>query len=362
MNPNDNQNQPIPVNNQQQDGVNSIAPKDEIPMSIEKVETPAEETTPNVPDTQIITPISTEVNNTQQPVTSIFNQETNPSEIKKDNSQLFNYQTNAINPNANVNINDFRIDETVKNTPISEVSNLESTTLNSPEKNNIENTQKGEEVVVNFNQAPSSNIEIKPEPTVSSSDTIAPATPATSSNNTILIAILGIVIAIGLVAGAYFVFFRKPTSTQNNYVAGDYKTEKIVVSNNTEEKVLTIDEYKATIKSYIDRYNNNIRNSKVKLATPNLSVDDRLKVFIDYSSEILDIYTEIQNLRVPETFKEPHDKLTYSLYAVNILFDTLVIDYKNKTLTPDSEKQILESITKAEDVAAKAFNEIANSQ
>ena len=358
MNPNDNQNQTIPVNNQPQDGVNSIAPKDEIPMSIEKVEAPIEVETP--------TPISTltpaEVPTTQ-PVTSIFNQETNPVELKKDNNQLFNYQTNAINPNATVNINDFRIDESVNNTPISEVSNLESTTLNIPEKNTTENTQKEEEIV-NFNEAPLTNIEIKQESVTPQVDatTSNPSSPSTSTNNTVLIAILGVIIALGLVAGAYFVFFRKGTSTQNNYVAGDYKTEKILVTNKTEEKVLTIDEYKATIKSYIDRYNNNIRNSKVKLATPNLSVEDRLKVFIDYSSEILDIYTEIQNLRVPETFKDSHDKLTLSLYAVNTLFDTLVIDYKNKTLTPATEKQILESITKAEDVAAKAFNEIANSQ
>lgn len=358
MNPTDNQNQTLPINNTPQDGVNSIASKEEIPMSIEKVETTPEVETAAITET---TPVVTELNPATQPVTSIFNQETIPSEIKNEevsSTPLYNFQTNAINPNANVNINDFRIDESPKMPSISETSNLESTTII---PNTEQVSEQKTETVLSQNPEVVLESPITPANTEQTSQVTENIKPVTSSNTT-MIAVLGVIIALGLVAGAYFVFFRKTQPTDSNYVAGDYKTEKILVSSKTEEKALTVDEYKATIKSYIERYNNNLRNSKVKLATPNLTVEQKLQVFVDYSSEILDIYTEIQNLRVPETFKESHDKLTLSLYAVNTLFDTLVIDYKNKTLTTENEKQILESIVKAEDVAAKAFNEIANSQ
>ncbi len=369
MNPNDNQNQTIPVDNTPQDGVNSIASKEEIPLSIEKVE---EEEKPDLPiaETQPVTSIFSQNLNVKPSQTEIG--ETKPDENKvegvsiaeptkidssQDTKDLYNFQTNAINTNANVNINDFMINEE-KNTSLPEISNLESTSVSS-ETSSISNNAPLGLPTAETTSSTGPVIESTTEPT----PTQIPTPNQPGSNSTIIIAVLGVVIAIGLVAGAYFVFIRKPSEgSQNNYVAENFKTEKIVVSQKTEIKTLTIDEYKTTVKSYIERYNNNVRNSKVKLATQNLTENQKLEVYIEYSSELLDIYTELQNLKVPETFKDSHDKLTLSLYALNSLYDTLVLDIRNKTLTPVIEKQIIDSIGKAEQTAANSFNEIANSQ
>ncbi|NBO17374.1 MAG: hypothetical protein EBV07_00560 [Proteobacteria bacterium] len=351
MNPNDNLNQPNQVSNTPQDGVNSIASKDEVPMSIEKIETPEKPALEPVASTE--------------PVTSIFNQNTNSEQISKDS--LYNYQTNAINPNASVNIDDFRIDEEKKSN-LSEISNLESSTIT--EKDSINQQTPSQETEINFNSntttvnpvSMKTTASLKVEPPV---EEIANNNQNVSSSNpnTTMIAVLGSILALGLVTGAYFVFFRSnQSSTENNYVAGKFQTEKIVVTSNTNVKSLTEDEYKTTIKSYIDRYNNNIRNSKVKLATPNITVEQKLEVYMSYSTEILNIYTELQNLIVPTRFKDSHDKLTLSLYALNSLFDSLIIDAKNKTLTTANEKQLVDSVNKAEESTAKVFNEISNSQ
>ena len=365
--------------------VNSISPlasKDETPMSLEKVEvTPTESVIPVTSEVASVSNVATENSNIEptqtpasvetQPVTSIFSQDLNTqtqtsNSLIQDTNSLYNYQTNAINPNASVNLNDFRIDET--NKPISEISNLESTTqqpiitteqttktLNEPEI-------KINEIANGTNNSPSP---VSTQPFVPDTQPISTInTPNPSASNTIVVAVLGVVLAVGLIAGGYFVFFKKPATgnTQETLIATEFKTEKIMVTQNSETKVLSEEEYKTTIKSFVDRYNNNIRNSKVKLAVPNLTIEQKLEVYMNYSTEILNIYTEIQNLKVPTSFKNSHDKLTLSLYAINSLYDNLIIEAKNKTLTSATQTQLYESITKAESVASVAFNEIVNSQ
>lgn len=374
MNPNDNnlninQNNNLPsdtsdlgTNNNsvtnQNTGINSIAPKDEIPLSIEKT------------SEEVVEPvIQTPVQNTE-PVTSIFSQDLNTvsnqtvnnqdtniqsntseatanqdsgsqssvSENKTDANILFNYQTNAINPNATVNINDFQVDEKEEVKPLPETTNIG----NISEVKNVSNEPEPQTL---------------PQPQVTQVNSNSP-TPNT--NNTMLIAILGVIFAAGLITGAYFVFFRQSSGSETQVVSSaEYKTEKILVKPNTEIKILSDEEYVATVKSYIERYNNNIRNFKVNLATPNLTIDQRLEFYKTYSTEVLDIYSELQNLRVPQNYRDAHDNLTLSLYALNNYFDTLVIEAKNKSLTQAREKEILDFIVKSETEVAKAFSQIS---
>lgn len=366
MNPNDNNNlninqNQVPVNNNQDTntnedtGVSSIASKEEIPMSIEKVEeSKSPQPTPvNNIFTQDLNVVSSNVNeNKPIDIKPIENQD-------KDQSALYNYQTNAINPNASVNLNDFRIDEDFKaekkenssnipeltntsvssETPLPEINNLESTVTSTPSPVETEQTQPMQNTTDTINQPAS--------------------VPSPSSSNTILIAVLGVIFAAGLITGGYFVFFRNSKPSETSTVATEeFKTEKIVVKNTSDTKVLSDEEYKTTIKSFIDRYNNNIRNFKVNQATPNLTLEQKLEIYMSYSTEVLNIYTDIQNLKVPQTYRDSHDKLTLSLYALNALFDNLIIQAKDMTLTAQSENQILENIIKAETVAASAFNEI----
>lgn len=351
--------------------ISSIAPKDEIPMSVEKVEK-SEEPAPvtnifsqdlNIVNTQVVNNQSSTIGEvkpdqdlkpaleeiklpevTQNPIA-----QTTDNNLNSNQNVLYNFQTNAINPNASVNLNDFRIDEDDKKPPLPEISNLETTVETKPI-----NPEPIKETVTILNSVPNTTEPITSEPKV--------VTPP-SANNSIIIAVLGVIFALGLISGAYFVFFRKPTTTETPTASSsEFKTEKIIVKANSEAKTLTEEEYVTTVKSYIERYNANIRNFKVKQATPNLTIEQKLELYMNYSTEVLNIYTELQNLKVPQSYRDSHDNLTLSLYALNSLFDTLVIEAKNKTLTVANEKQILEKILKAETAAAASFNAIANSK
>lgn len=366
MNPNDNNNlninqNQIPVNNNQDtntngdSGVSSIASKEEMPMSIEKVEeskSPQPAPVNNIFTQDLNVVSSNVIENKPVDIKPIENQD-------KDQSALYNYQTNAINPNASVNLNDFRIDEDLKDgtkeSPLTTTDTINTQTAPEtplPEINNLESTVTSIPSTVETNQS---------QPIQNTTDTAnqTVSVPAPSSSNTILIAVLGVIFAAGLIAGGYFVFFRNTKPTEPSTVATEeFKTEKIVVKNTSDAKVLSDEEYKTTIKSFIERYNNNIRNFKVNQATPNLTLEQKLEIYMNYSTEVLNIYTDIQNLKVPQAYRDSHDKLTLSLYALNALFDNLIIQAKDKTLTAQTENQILENIIKAETVAANAFNEI----
>ena len=222
-------------------------------MSLEKVEEPVAPTPAQ----------ETKVASTPEPVTSIFsqnlNQPTNP-EVKPSNpvptsstenkDSLYNFQTNAINPNATVNIDDFRIDEE-KKTNIDEMANMESTTLNQktelPVNETIPTPTPQTSIFQSNNSPANTSTTVNQTPEVQPAANITNSTP-TSQNNTIMIAILGVILALGFVTGAYFVFFRGgQTSQDNNYVAGQYQTEKIVVTQNKNTNVLTVEEYKTTV-------------------------------------------------------------------------------------------------------------------
>lgn len=335
---NNNQN----LNNQTPTPSDSLANKDEIPMSLEKKE---------------------EVNSTPttQPVTSIFDQNLNASQPttpteNKENEALLNFQTNSINPNQSIDINQFKIDsDEIK--PVTE-TNL-GNTINS-EPTNVGTTAEPEAPITSqeTTQIPSVSNDLPIEQTPSST---APIT--TNNNQTIIIASVGVFLALGLVTGAYFLFFANNSSNSSSSInTGNVRTEKIMVEQNRDVKELSEEEYVAFIKSYIERYNNNVRSSRVSLATPNMTTEQRLEVYLSYSTEILNIYTEIQSQRVPIRFKDSHDKLTLSLYALNSLFDSLIKLAKDGGLTPQVETQLAESITRAEKTTADAFAEIANSQ
>ena len=376
MNPNDinnqNNNQPVVPSNQapvDETKVDSIAKIDEVPMSISPlVQESAVNQQPAMPQPEI----NSEVQKVEipQPVvetspvesTSMFNQNNlvvegshNPEPVQnlevkpatdsiipeapaaitvtstpmettttESKDSLLNFQTNSINPNTNININDFR----------------------------IAGEDKKEELAMP--QTPSS-VDTSSQPAVQIN------TPANNNNHTAILAVAGVVVFGLLVGGAFFFISRNNSTKTDQTVGGTYKTEKIAVVENKEIKELTEEEYKTIIKSYIERYNKNIENSKLRLTQPNLTQAQQASIFMDYSTEVLDIYTGIQNLKVPTKFKDQHEKLTLSLYALNSLFDTIV-----KTLKEGSSNTpintTLATISKAESVASASFNEIVNSK
>ena len=376
MNPNDinnqNNNQPVVPSNQapvDETKVDSIAKIDEVPMSISPlVQEAAVSQQPAMSQPEI----NSEVQKVEipQPVvetspvesTSMFNQNNlvvegshNPEPVQnlevkpatdsiipeapaattitstpmettttESKDSLLNFQTNSINPNTNININDFR----------------------------IAGEDKKEELAMP--QTPSS-VDTSSQPAVQIN------TPANNNNHTAILAVAGVVVFGLLVGGAFFFISRNNTTNSDQTVGGTYKTEKIAVVENKEIKELTEEEYKTIIKSYIERYNKNIENSKLRLTQPNLTQAQQASIFMDYSTEVLDIYTGIQNLKVPTKFKDQHEKLTLSLYALNSLFDTIV-----KTLKEGSSNTpintTLATISKAESVASASFNEIVNSK
>ena len=376
MNPNDinnqNNNQPVVPSNQapvDETKVDSIAKIDEVPMSISPlVQETAVSQQPAMPQPEI----NSEVQKVEipQPVvetspvesTSMFNQNNlvvegshNPEPVQnlevkpatdsiipeapaaitvtstpmettttESKDSLLNFQTNSINPNTNININDFR----------------------------IAGEDKKEELAMP--QTPSS-VDTSSQPAVQIN------TPANNNNHTAILAVAGVVVFGLLVGGAFFFISRNNSTKTDQTVGGTYKTEKIAVVENKEIKELTEEEYKTIIKSYIERYNKNIENSKLRLTQPNLTQAQQASIFMDYSTEVLDIYTGIQNLKVPTKFKDQHEKLTLSLYALNSLFDTIV-----KTLKEGSSNTpintTLATISKAESVASASFNEIVNSK
>jgi len=376
MNPNDinnqNNSQPIVPQNQSpvdETKVDSIAKIDEVPMSISPlVQEASVSQQPAMPQQEINSEFQ-KVETTQPVVetspvesTSMFNQnnlviegsrsvepvqnlEVKPStdsiipeapaattvtnapvetHTTENKDSLLNFQTNSINPNTNVNINDFR----------------------------IAGEDKKEELAMP--QTPSS-VDTSSQPAVQINTT------ANNNNHIAILAVVGVVVFGLLVGGAFFFISRNNSTKSDQTVGGTYKTEKIAVIENKEIKELTEEEYKTIIKSYIERYNKNIENSKLRLSQPNLTQAQQASIFMDYSTEVLDIYTGIQNLKVPTKFKDQHEKLTLSLYALNSLFDTIV-----KTLKEGSSNTpintTLATISKAEGVASTSFNEIVNSK
>ena len=355
MNPNDinnqNNNQPVVPSNQtpvDETKVDSIAKIDEVPMSISPV---VEETAATTQEVIAPEPLETKPEAEISPVesSSMFNQNnlvvdnhqisepaqvTEPkpvtdtiiseTPVAENKESLLNFQTNSINTSSNININDFR----------------------------IAGEDKKEELAI-----PQTPVSTEPTP----QPTIQVNTPTTGNNQTIILAVVGVVVFGLITGGAYFFISRSNSSNTDQSVGGTYKTEKIAVIENKEIKELTEEEYKTIIKSYIERYNKNIENSKLRLSQPNLTQDQQAGIFMDYSTEVLDIYTGIQNLKVPSKFKDQHEKLTLSLYALNSLFDTIVKTLKEGVSTTPINAT-LTTISKAEGVASTSFNEIVNSK
>lgn len=333
MNPNDTNNQnntqPVsPVNQTpfEEAKINSIAKNDEVPMSISPLFENSSATTQEVDFPKQVKnnlTIDTATSETLQKAQTPVLEET----IKDENSKsLLNFQTNSLNPQQNININDFRV--------LGENKKEELSTL--------QNTQTSQ-----FNEEPT-------QPT----SQVNP--PLHGNNQTMTIAVAGVLFFVFILGGVYFFISGNSSTKSNQSVGGTYKTEKIAVLENIEVKELSEEEYKTIIKSYIERYNKNIENTKLRLSQPNLAQDQQASIFMDYSTEVLDIYTGIQNLRVPTNFKDQHEKLSLSLYDLNSLFDTIVKTLKEKTSTTPINT-VIATITKAEGVASASFNEIINS-
>lgn len=352
----------------QQNQIDSLATRDEIPLSVEQtnsntaVSTEMPLTTPSFDTTQTsesspkineVTEIKVEQKKEPEKVESIFNQNANQIEEKK-SEPLLNFQTNAINPNANLNINDFRINtetsnnEIKVNEPVEIKNEITDTPISSP--------APVSELAPTTESAPVS--ETTPINSTVSQTQASINQPTSSNNSTAIFAVLGVVLAAGIVAGGYFLFNRNSTNKNQDINIENVQTEKIVVSGDVQKKEITAEEFKTVISSYITRYNKANENFSIATNKPNPSREEVASVFMQYSSEILDIYTGLINTRVPELYREDHQKLTFALYTMNELFDKLVKSIKDGTITENEYRTSLMTIANAQKVATEAFNKL----